>query len=186
MINKIEMEGDIERVLFSEEQLKSRIKEVGAQISKDYYGKDPVVVGILKGVVPFYSAMVQSITIPLEEDFMCVSSYSGIESTGKIILRKDVDADIRGRHVLILEDILDSGRTLKAIVEMLKDRKPASVKICTLFDKPEGRKPGVALQGDYTGFEIPNAFVVGCGLDYAEKYRNLPYVGVLKPEAYEK
>lgn len=183
MINKIEMEGDIERVLFSEEQLKSRIKEVGAQISKDYYGKDPVVVGILKGVVPFYSAMVQSITIPLEEDFMCVSSYSGIESTGKIILRKDVDADIRGRHVLILEDILDSGRTLKAIVEMLKDRKPASVKICTLFDKPEGRK--IPLTADYVCYDVPNEFVVGFGLDYNEYYRNLPYVGVLKPSVYQ-
>ena len=183
MINKIEMEGDIERVLFSEEQLKSRIKEVGAQISKDYYGKDPVVVGILKGVVPFYSAMVQSITIPLEEDFMCVSSYSGIESTGKIILRKDVDADIRGRHVLILEDILDSGRTLKAIVEMLKDRKPASVKICTLFDKPEGRK--IPLEADYVCYNVPNEFVVGFGLDYDGFYRNLPYVGVLKPSVYQ-
>ena len=183
MINEIEMEGDIERVLFSEEQLKSRIKEVGAQISKDYYGKDPVVVGILKGVVPFYSAMVQSITIPLEEDFMCVSSYSGIESTGKIILRKDVDADIRGRHVLILEDILDSGRTLKAIVEMLKDRKPASVKICTLFDKPEGRK--IPLTADYVCYDVPNEFVVGFGLDYNEYYRNLPYVGVLKPSVYQ-
>ena len=140
MINKVEMMGDIERVLFSAEQIQERVKEGGAQISKDYYGKNPVVVGIQKGVDPFYAAMTQAITIPLEEDFMCVSSYEGTESTGKIILRKDVDVSLRDRHVLILEDILDSGRTLKAIVEMLKDRKPASVKICTLFDKPEGRK----------------------------------------------
>lgn len=183
MINKLEMMGDIERVLFSEEQLKSRIKEVGAQISKDYYGKDPVIVGILKGVVPFYAAMVESITVPLQEDFMCVSSYDGMESTGKIILRKDVDVDIRDRHVLILEDILDSGRTLKAIVEMLKTRKPASVKICTLFDKPEGRK--IPLTADYVCFDVPNEFVVGFGLDYNEYYRNLPYVGVLKPSVYQ-
>ena len=183
MINKVEMMGDIERVLFSEEQLKSRIKEVGAQISKDYYGKDPVIVGILKGVVPFYAAMVENITVPLQEDFMCVSSYDGMESTGKIIMRKDVDVDIRDRHVLILEDILDSGRTLKAIVEMLKTRKPASVKICTLFDKPEGRK--IPLTADYVCFDVPNEFVVGFGLDYNEYYRNLPYVGVLKPSVYQ-
>lgn len=183
MINKVEMMGDIERVLFSEEELQARIKEVGAQISKDYHGKAPIVVGILKGVVPFYSAMVQSITIPMEEDFMCVSSYDGMESTGKIILRKDVDVDICGRDVLILEDILDSGRTLKAIVEMLKNRKPASIKICTLFDKPEGRK--IPLDADYVCFNVPNEFVVGFGLDYNEYYRNLPYVGVLKPSVYQ-
>ena len=183
MINKVEMMGDIERILFSEEELQARIKEVGAQISKDYYGKAPIVVGILKGVVPFYAAMVQSITIPMEEDFMCVSSYDGMESTGKIILRKDVDVDICGRDVLILEDILDSGRTLKAIVEMLKNRKPASVKICTLFDKPEGRK--IPLDADYVCFNVPNEFVVGFGLDYNEYYRNLPYVGVLKPSVYQ-
>ena len=119
MINKVEMMGDIERVLYSEEQLHTRIKEVGAQISKDYYGKCPVLVGVLKGVVPFFAAMSQAITIPLEEDFMCVSSYEGTESTGKLTFRKDVDVDITGRHVLILEDILDSGRTLKGIVELL-------------------------------------------------------------------
>ena len=183
MINKLEMQGDIERVLFSEEQIKSRIKEVGAQISKDYYGKCPVVVGILKGVVPFYAAMVEQITIPLEEDFMCVSSYEGTESTGKIILRKDVDINLRDRHVLILEDILDSGRTLKAIVEMMKHQKPASVKICTLFDKPEGRK--IPLEADYVCYDVPNEFVVGFGLDYDGFYRNLPYVGVLKPSVYK-
>ena len=183
MINKVEMQGDIERVLFSEEEIRTRIKEVGAQISKDYYGKCPVVVGILKGVVPFYAAMVESITIPLEEDFMCVSSYEGTSSTGKIILRKDVDVDIAGRHVLILEDILDSGRTLKAIVEMMKHQKPASVKICTLFDKPEGRKE--ELSADYVCYNVPNEFVVGFGLDYDGYYRNLPYVGVLKPSVYQ-
>ena len=183
MINKVEMQGDIERVLFSEEQIQSRVKEVGAQISKDYYGKCPVLVGILKGVVPFYAAMAQAITIPLEEDFMCVTSYDGMESTGKIILRKDVDVNIEGRHVLILEDILDSGRTLKAIVEMLRARRPASIKICTLFDKPEGRK--IPLEADYVCYNVPNEFVVGYGLDFDGFYRNLPYVGVLKPSVYK-
>ena len=183
MINKVEMQGDIERVLFSEEQIKSRIKEVGAQISKDYYGKCPVVVGILKGVVPFYAAMVEQITIPLEEDFMCVSSYEGTESTGKIILRKDVDVDLRDRHVLILEDILDSGRTLSYIVDLFKARNPRSVKICTMLDKPDGRV--VDLNADYVCFNVPNAFVVGMGLDYNDYYRNLPFVGVLKPEVYK-
>lgn len=183
MINKVEMMGDIERVLFSQEQLQARIQEVGAQISKDYHGKAPVLVGVLKGVVPFYCAMANAITIPLEEDFMCVSSYAGMESTGKIILRKDVDVDIHGRDVLILEDILDSGRTLKAIMEMLKSRQPASLKICTLFDKPEGRK--IPLEADYVCFNVPNEFVVGFGLDYNEYYRNLPFVGVLKPSVYQ-
>lgn len=183
MINKVEMMGDIERVLFSQEQLQERIREVGAQISKDYYGKAPVLVGVLKGVVPFYCSMASSITIPLEEDFMCVSSYAGMESTGKIILRKDVDVDIRGRDVLILEDILDSGRTLKAIMEMLRTRQPNSIKICTLFDKPEGRK--IPLEADYVCFNVPNEFVVGFGLDYNGYYRNLPFVGVLKPSVYQ-
>ena len=183
MINKVEMMGDIERVLFSAEQIQERVKEVGAQISKDYYGKNPVVVGILKGVVPFYAAMTQAITIPLEEDFMCVSSYEGTESTGKIILRKDVDVSLRDRHVLILEDILDSGRTLKAIIEMMKTQKPASVKICTLFDKPEGRK--IPLEADYVCYDVPNEFVVGYGLDFDGYYRNLPFVGVLKPSVYQ-
>ena len=177
MINKVEMMGDIERVLFSEDELKSRIKEVGAQISKDYYGKAPIIVGILKGVVPFYAAMVESITIPLEEDFMCVSSYEGTESTGKIILRKDVDVSLRDRHVLILEDILDSGRTLSYLVELFQARNPRSVKICTMLDKPDGRV--VDLQTDYVCFTVPNAFVVGMGLDYNDYYRNLPFVGVL-------
>ena len=183
MINKVEMMGDIERVLFSEEQIQSRIKEVGAQISKDYYGKCPVVIGILKGVVPFYAAMVQQITVPLEEDFMCVSSYEGTESTGKIILRKDVDVPLRDRHVLILEDILDSGRTLSYLVELFQARNPRSVKICTMLDKPEGRV--VDLKADYVCFTVPNAFVVGMGLDYTDYYRNLPFVGVLKPEVYK-
>lgn len=183
MINKVEMMGDIERVLFSQEQLQERIREVGAQISQDYYGKAPVLVGVLKGVVPFYCSMASSITIPLEEDFMCVSSYAGMESTGKIILRKDVDVDIRGRDVLILEDILDSGRTLKAIMEMLRTRQPNSIKICTLFDKPEGRK--IPLEADYVCFNVPNEFVVGFGLDYNGYYRNLPFVGVLKPSVYQ-
>lgn len=183
MINKFDMMADLERVLFSEEELHKRIREVGAQISEDYRGKCPLLVGILKGVVPFYAAMAQAITIPVEEDFMCVSSYAGTKSTGKLTFRKDIDLDIAGRDVLILEDILDSGRTLKAIVEILKSRNPNSVKICTMLDKPTGRKED--LTADYVCYTVPDAFVVGFGLDYENYYRNLPFVGVLKPSVYQ-
>ena len=139
--------------------------------------------GVLKGVVPFFGEMSQAITIPVQEDFMCVTSFEGgTASTGKLTFRKDIDHDIEGRDVLILEDIIDSGSTLKLIVELFQARKPASIKICTLLDKPSGRK--VDLEPDYTCFTIPAAFVVGFGLDYEDYYRNLPYVGVLKPAVY--
>ena len=138
--------------------------------------------GVLKGVVVFYADMVRAITIPCEFDFMAVSSYSGTESTGKLNIKKDLGCDITGRHVVILEDILDTGFTLSRTVELLKSRNPASLKICTLLDKPERRE--AEIEADYVGFTIPNMFVVGYGLDYNERYRNLPYVGVLKPEAY--
>lgn len=183
MISKTNMMDDIEQVLISEEDLHARIKEMGAKISDDYRGKTPILVGILKGVVPFYAAMAQAVQIPIEEDFMCVSSYSGTQSTGSIRYRKDLDIDIEGRDVLILEDILDSGRTLKAVKENLLLRNPASLKICTLLDKPEGRV--VELEADYVCFTIPDAFVVGFGLDYDEHYRNLPFVGVVKPCVYQ-
>ena len=187
MINKSDMLQDIERVLVSEEEIHARIKEVGAQIADDYRGKCPILVGVLKGVVPFFAEMANAISIPVQEDFMCITSFEGgTESTGKLTFRKDIDHDIEGRHVLILEDIIDSGSTLKMICEMFHERKPASIKICTLLDKPERRRPGVTLQADYVGFTVPNAFVVGYGLDYNEKYRNLPYVGILKPEVYTK
>ena len=179
MINKFDMQQDIERVLVSEEDIHARIREVGAQISEDYRGKCPILVGVLKGVVPFFGEMSQAITIPVQEDFMCVTSFEGgTASTGKLTFRKDIDHDIEGRHVLILEDIIDSGSTLKMICEMFRERKPASVKICTLLDKPSRRL--VDLRADYVGFEIENLFVIGYGLDYDQKYRNLPYVSYLE------
>ena len=183
MIDRFDMEKDIDHILVTEDQLRTRIKEMGAQISRDYAGKVPLLIGILKGVVPFYAAMAQAITIPLQEEFMCISSYEDTHSTGDVKFRKDIDVDITGRDVLILEDILDSGRTLAAVKDILLSRGPASVKICTLLDKPEGRV--VPLEADYTCFTVPDEFVVGFGLDYNEGYRNLPYVGVLKPEVYQ-
>ena len=183
MMNQFDMLADIQEVLVDEESIRRRIREVGAQISEDYRGKNPILVGVLKGVVPFYAAMAQAITIPVQEDFMCVTSFEGgTASTGKLTFRKDIDHDIEGRDVLILEDILDSGRTLKLIVELFAARKPKSVKICTLLDKPTGRTED--LKADYVLFTVPDAFVVGFGLDYQDYYRNLPFVGVLKPEVY--
>lgn len=183
MINQFDMMQDIERVLVSEEELHQRIREVGAQISEDYRGKCPIVIGILKGVVPFFAAMTEAITVPIQEDFMCVTSFEGgTKSTGKLTFRKDIDHDIAGRDVLILEDILDSGRTLKMIVELLKKRNPNSIKICTMLDKPTGRTED--LTADYVCVTVPDAFVVGFGLDYEDYYRNLPFVGVLKPSVY--
>lgn len=180
------MERDILKVLISEEQIQARIRELGEELTRDYAGKDPVIVGVMKGVVVFYADMIRKIRIPCELDFMWISSYAGTESTGNIVVRRDLTRDIQGRHVLILEDIFDTGNSLEFTVKHLKSKNPASLRICTLLDKPGGRRPGVTLQADYVGFTIPNEFVVGYGLDYNEHYRNLPYVGVLKPEAYEK
>ena len=180
------MEKDILKVLVSEEQIKARIKEMGEEISREYADKDPVVLGVLKGVVMFYADMMKHITVPCQMDFMCLSSYKGTKSTGNMIVKQDVSVDISGRHVLILEDIFDTGRSLDFTYHHLMSKNPASVKICTLLDKPERRDSNVTLEADYTGFVIPNKFVVGYGLDFNEHYRNLPYVGVLKPEAYEK
>ena len=179
------MERDIEKILLTEQQIQDRIKELGEILTAEYEGKNPVIVGVLKGVVVFYADMIRHIKTPCQLDFMWISSYSGTNSSGMLV-RQDVTADIKGRHVLILEDIFDTGNSLNFTVEHLMSKEPASLKICTLLDKPERRKPGITLQADYTGFTIPNAFVVGYGLDYDEKYRNLPYVGILKPEVYEK
>lgn len=185
MIHPTDMMQDIEKVLVSEEDLKAGIQKMAGKISDDYRGKCPIMVGILKGVVPFYAAMTQSMDIPMQQDFMSVSSYEGGTcSTGKLTFRKDLDHDIKGRHVLILEDILDSGRTLMQIVELLRQREPASIKICTMLDKPSGRKEN--LEADYVCFTIPDGFVVGMGLDYQDYYRNLPFVGILKEEVYTK
>ena len=180
------MDKDIEQILLSEEQIQNRIRELGEILTAEYADKNPVIVGVLKGVVVFYADMIRQIKVPCQLDFMWLSSYSGANSTGKMLVRQDVTADIQGRHVLILEDIFDTGSSLEFTVNHLKEKHPASIKICTLLDKPERRREGVTLQADYVGFTIPNAFVVGYGLDYNEKYRNLPYVGILKPEVYSK
>ena len=184
MINSFDMMQDIERILVTEEEIHARIREVGKQIAEDYRGRRPILVGVLKGVVPFFAEMAAAIDIPVQEDFMCVTSFEGgTASTGKLTFRKDIDHDIEGRDVIILEDIIDSGSTLRLIVDLFRQRKPNSVKICTLLDKPSGRK--VDLAPDYACFTIPAAFVVGFGLDYEDYYRNLPFVGVLKPSVYQ-
>ena len=180
------MNDDIKNVLVSEEQLKAKVDELGTQISRDYAGKNLVLVSILKGSVVFMADLMRAIRIPCSIDFMVVSSYGGSNTTtsGLVKIIKDLDGDLSGKDVLIVEDILDTGVTLSNLVPMLKMRNPNSVKICTILDKPSRRK--AAIQPDYEGFQVPDEFVVGYGLDYDEKYRNLPYVGVLKPEIYEK
>lgn len=179
------MQTDIQEILIGEEQLQSRIRELGQELSREYAGKNPVVVGVLKGVVVFFADMIRQLRVPCQIDFLWLSSYQGTRS-GEMTVRQDLNCDIRGRHVLILEDIFDTGRSLDFTYRHLLEREPASVRICTLLDKPARRLPGITLQADYVGFTIPNAFVVGYGMDYDEQYRNLPYVGILKPEAYRK
>ncbi len=176
---------NISRVLLTEEQIQTRVKELAAQLSAEYAGKDPIFVGVLKGVVMFYADFIKNFTEPCQMDFMWISSYSGTVSTGKMDVRQDLSQNIKGRHVVILEDIFDTGNSLQFTYEHLIAKEPASLKICTLLDKPERRVPGITVQADYTGFVIPNEFVVGYGLDFNEHYRNLPYVGILSPEAYE-
>ena len=180
------MHDDIKTVLVSEEQLKAKVAELGAQISRDYAGKNLVLVSILKGSVVFMADLMRAVSIPCNIDFMVVSSYGGSNTTtsGLVKIIKDLDGDLSGKDVLIVEDILDTGVTLSNLVPMLKMRNPNSVKICTILDKPSRHKADI--QPDYEGFQVPDEFVVGYGLDYDEKYRNLPYVGVLKPEVYTK
>ena len=180
------MERDIEEVLLSEQQIQNRIAELGEVLSRDYAGKNPVVIGVLKGVVIFYSDMIRQIKVPCEMDVMRIKSYHGTQTTGIVEIKMDLDVDITDRHVLILEDIFDTGTSLDFIYRYLQERNPASIKICTLLDKPERRNPAVTLKADYVGFTIPNAFVVGYGLDYNEYFRNLPYVGIPTQEAIEK
>ena len=180
------MDNDIQQILITEEQIQSRIKELGQVLTQEYAGKNPVIVGVLKGVVVFYADMVRQIKVPCQMDFMWISSYQGTNSTGGMVVKRDVTVDIKDRHVLILEDIYDTGNSLDFTYRHLLSKQPASLKICTLLDKPERRKPGITLKPDYVGFTVPNAFVVGYGLDYNEQYRNLPYVGVLKSEVYNK
>ena len=180
------MREDIKEIMLTEEQIQARVKELAAVLSEEYAGKDPVFIGVLKGVVVFFADMVRNLSIPCEFDFMSISSYSGTTSTGRTEIRKDVSVDIKGRHVVILEDIFDTGTSLTVTVNHLMNKEPASLKVCTFLDKPERRKPGITLKPEYVGYTIPNEFVVGYGLDYNEHYRNLPYIGILKPEVYEK
>ena len=173
------------RVLISKEALSQKVQEIGAQISKDYEGKNLMMVSVLKGSVVFMADLMRAVTVPAEIDFMSVSSYgTGAKTSGVVKIIKDLDIELAGRDLLIVEDILDSGLTLSYIKKILMERGPRSIKICTLLDKPERRKADVF--ADYSGFEVPDEFVVGYGLDFAEKYRNLPYIGVLKPSVYEK
>ncbi len=179
------MKNDILRTLISEEELHAKVAELGRQISADYAGKNLLMVSVLKGSVVFMADLMREITIPCEIDFMCVSSYgSGTKTSGVVKITKDLDIDLKDRDLLIVEDILDSGMTLSYIKEMLKQRGTKSIKICTLLDKPERRQADI--KPDYSCFTVPDEFVVGYGLDYDEKYRNLPYVGILKPEVYTK
>lgn len=179
------LEQDIKKILITHEEIVTAAKKLGKQLTVDYQDKKPIFVGILKGSVPFMAELIKHIDTHIELDFMLVSSYhGGTASSGVINIIKDIDQDITGRDVLFIEDIIDTGQTLKNLCNLFKERNAASVKIATLLDKPEGRV--VDINADYTCFTIPNEFVVGYGLDYEEYYRNIPYVGVLKEEVYTK
>ena len=179
------MMKDIARVLISEEELHRRIREMGRELAAEYEGKDPIFIGVLKGVIVFFSDMIRAVPIKSQIDLLAVSSYgAGTETSGNVIMKKDVSLNLEGRHVIILEDIIDTGLTLKFTMEHIRKMNPASLKVCTMLDKPARRK--VEIDADYVGFTIPNEFVVGCGLDYNDSYRNLPFIGVLRPEVYEK
>lgn len=175
------MHKDVKEILFSNEQILEKCKELGEKISKDYEGKQPILLGLLKGSVPFMAEISKCITVDLTFDFMHVSSYVGVHS-GQLNIKKDMEQNVEGKDVLIVEDIIDTGNTLYYVKHMLLERGAKSVKIVTLLDKAESRK--IDIQADYVGFVMPNVFAVGYGLDYNEKYRNLPYVGVLKEECY--
>lgn len=177
------MQKDIKEVLFTAEKLAQRVNELGKQITSDYEGKELLVVGVLKGANVFLGDLIRHIEIPIEIDFIAAASYgNSTESSGVVRLLKDLDCPIENRHVLLIEDLIDTGLTLHYLAENLKARLPASFQICTLLDKPERRK--VAMEVDYKGFDIPDEFIVGYGIDYNQKYRNLPYIATLKPEVY--
>lgn len=178
------MKDDIKKVLIDENELKAIVKRLGAEITADYLGKDVLLIGVLKGSVIFMADLMREIDVPCNIDFMAVSSYgNGTESSGRVKINKDLDNDIQGKDIIIIEDILDSGKTLYYIRDILSARRPASIRICTLFDKPERREADI--KADYVGSLVPNEFIVGYGLDYSEYYRNLPFIGVLKEEVYE-
>ncbi len=179
------MHNDIEEILVSEERLHQIVTGLGERISQDYKGKRLVLVSVLKGSVVFMADLMRAVRLPCRIDFMSVSSYgAGVKTSGVVKIIKDLDQPIAGCDVLVVEDILDSGMTLSYILELLLKRNPASIRLCTLFDKPERRK--VDMTADYVGMSVPDKFIVGYGLDYAERYRNLPYVGVLKPSVYSE
>ena len=178
------LEKDIDHILFSEEQLKARVREIAGQIDRDFAGKEPMLISVLRGSFIFMADLMRSITLPCTVDFMAVSSYgAGTTSSGQVKITKDLSESIEGRDIIVVEDILDGGNTLSYLLQILQARHPASMKLCTLLDKPDRRIKPVHV--DYSGFSIPDEFVVGYGLDFAEKYRNLPYIGVLKPCVYE-
>ena len=181
------MHDDVQKILYSEEQLKARITELGRQITVDYADKEEpiLLVSVLRGSYIFMSDLSRAIDLPVQIDFMSVSSYgAGTKSSGQVEIKKDLSDSIEGVHVIVVEDILDSGNTLSYLLNVLSARSPASISLCTLLDKPERREKPI--YADYVGFTVPNAFIVGYGLDYAEKYRNLPYIGILKPEIYSE
>ncbi len=179
------MHEDISEILITEEQIQAKVAELGEQISHDYQGKTLMLLGTLKGAVPFIADLARAIHIPLEIDYMAISSYgSSTHSSGVVRILKDLEGPIHQKHILIVEDIVDSGLTLHYIMEVLRQRRPLSLRVCTLLDKKRERVKPVTM--DYTGFQIPDRFVVGYGLDYAQLYRNLPYVGILKPSVYEE
>ncbi|MGG4142067.1 hypoxanthine phosphoribosyltransferase [Paenibacillus algorifonticola] len=179
------MLNDIQEVLYDAQQIQAKVREMGEKLSQDFEGRDPLVICILKGAIIFMSDLIKEMTIPLEIDFMAVSSYGqSTKSSGVVKIIKDLDVSVEGRDVLIVEDIIDSGLTLSYLIDVLERRNSKSVTVATLFDKPARRT--VDLEADYTGFTLPDEFVVGYGLDFAERYRNLPFIGVLKPEVYEK
>ena len=178
------MHNDIKKILITEEEIAAKCKEIGAKLTEEYEGRFPLAIGVLKGALPFMSDVLRQVHTHLEMDFMDVSSYGGTntKSSGEVKILKDLNTKVEGRDLLIIEDIIDSGNTLRYLVDLFKYRQANSVKIVTLLDKPSGRTANI--KADIVGFDVPDEFVVGYGLDYDEKYRNLPYIGVLKPEIY--
>ena len=176
------MHDDIEQVVFDAQDIQKRVTELGAQIARDYEGREPHLVTIVKGSMPFLADLMRAIDIPLTMDVIGIASYSGTQSSGEARLTKDLDDSIEGRHVLVVEDIIDTGLTLSYVLRNLRQRAPASVKVVTFLDKPSGR--GTIMHADYVGFTIPGGFVIGYGLDWNQRYRNLPYVGILKRDVY--
>ncbi len=174
---------DVGEILFTAEQIQEIVQRIGKKISEDYADKDLIMISVLKGSLMFMADLMRAVTIPCSIDFLSVSSYgAGTTTTGEVKILKDLDISLEGKDVLVVEDILDSGMTLSFLLKSLKARNPRSIRLCTLLDKPERRR--VNIQADYVGVQVPDKFIVGYGLDYAEKYRNLPYIGVLKPEIY--